>query len=441
LVDKKTQNSGFFEPTHPAFNYGLYACFFLFVFFETFGRFGLERQLLFPAYLIVVILCLLFWLPNIKHSPILIWSPTLFWLSVIMVLYILIFIVFVNYNHSPAYYWNPSSAGAFVVSLSVSILVMVASDKAISKVVKVAQYLSLFMVFEALFSELVPDYRALFSNFASSYRFTSMFSSSYLVSGLFLLVGFFLNLKSDVNIVVKSVLTIAYTLAIFLTDDRTIIIAFCFSVIFMMTIFTARELGFLGFLICLLVIFVLFSSMIGFYVYVTDRMEPLSIKSLFNRLFLLLRTAEVINHFMPLGAGPGAQSRALYDSFVPSTIYLMDFGVLERVWPQQIETERARLHVVTNSGYVISPHNTYLEFGVSLGVLGVVFSICLFLSQLKCLALAAFSRLGEVGVLSVNVGFIVMFLSGSFSHSLWLFILFQRMSCLRHCIKADGKTL
>ena len=437
MADKKTQDSGFFEPTLPAFNYGLYASFFLFVFFETFHRFGLERQLLYPAYLIVGVFSSLFFIPNIKHSPILIWSPTLFWLSVFTVPYILILTVFANSDGSPAYYWNFNSALAFVATLFVSILVMVASDKAVFRVVKIAQYISLFMVFEVLFSEAVPAYRALSSDFASSYRFTSIFSSSYLYSGLFLLVGFFLNLKSEGNILVKAVLTIAYILAIFLADDRTIIIAFCLSVIFMMTIFAVRKFGFLGLLICLLIILALFSFMSGFYVYVSDRMDPLSLKSLFNRLFLLLRAAEVTNHFMPFGAGPGAQSRALYDNFVPSTIPLMNFGMLEQLWPEAINVEKARLVVVTHSGYNISPHNTYLEFGISLGVLGVLFSICLFLSQLKCLALAVSSRLSEVGALSVNVAFMVMFLSGSFFHSVWLFILFQRMSYVQHYIKAD----
>jgi hypothetical protein len=441
LVDKKTQDSGFFEPTHPAFNYGLYACFFLFVFFETFGRFGLERQLLYPAYFIVGVLSLLFWIPNIKHSPILIWSPTLFWLSVFMVLYVPILTVFVNSNSSPAYYWDFSSAMAFVASMFVLILVLAASDKAICSVVKVAQYISLFMVFETLFSEAMPDYRALFSNLASSYRFTSIFSSSYLFSGLFLLVGFFLNLSSKSNVSTKSIFTIFYTLAIFLTDDRSIILAFCCSVFFMIAVVTTRRFGFLGLITCILLILILGILMFGFYVFVTDRLNPFSVKSLFNRLFLLLRALEVGNYFLPFGAGPGAQSRAIYDTFVPSTVPSLDFGFLSEGWPKSIAQEKQQIITKINKGFVASPHNTYIEFFITMGVLGVVFSISLFLSQLKCVAMSFYERLDTVPILSVNIAFMILFLSGSFSPSLWFFILFQRMSCLQHCFKVDGNNI
>jgi hypothetical protein len=205
----------------------------------------------------------------------------------------------------------------------------------------------------------------------------------------------------------------------------------------MVAVVATRRFGLLGVVICALLILILSLLMIGLYLFVSDRVNPFSLKSLFNRMFLLLRAYEVGNYFMPFGAGPGAQSRAIYTSFVPTTLPLVDFGFLSEVWPKSIATEKAQIYVKIKKGFLASPHNTYIEYFISMGVLGVVFAISLFLSQLKCVVMAVYERLDAVPILSVNVALMIMFFCGSFSHYLWLFILFQRMSCLHYFVKGD----
>ena len=115
----------------------------------------------------------------------------------------------------------------------------------------------------------------------------------------------------------------------------------------------------------------------------------------------------------------------------------LDFGFLSEVWPESIAIEKAQFSIKIKEALLASPHNTYIEFFISMGVLGVVFAISLFLSQLKCVVMTVYERLDAVPTLSVNVALMIMFFSGSFSHYLWLFILFQRMSYLHCFVKGD----
>tara|TARA_B100001057_G_scaffold446114_1_gene484382 strand:+ start:13629 stop:15128 length:1500 start_codon:yes stop_codon:yes gene_type:complete len=192
-----------------------------------------------------------------------------------------------------------------------------------------------------------------------------------------------------------------------------------------------------------------------------NKSTAFSIKSSISRLVLLIRSYEISKEFFPFGTGPGSQVLFIYND-------LIDFDVLESI-NNNISLQYSDLgklilldinqffkktgdivncdvltqvqkgkFVVLQHGCVkffnknvrtMSPHNLFADLSISLGLLGILFSLILISIMSYKLLSYIFSQLTKKSLLNLAVSmFFIMFMFGSYYNVFWIFIFLISLS-------------
>lgn len=414
--------------------WGAQGLIFIFIFCSILTKFNIPFHLFFifsAAYSVVYLSTTLF-----KNN-----SSAVAFHFLILIYVILVFlfsqIVDINVNGLP-HFWNWKSASVFISSLFAHLVVLKTPNTNIIKTIMFIRNISFFMIIESIFSFILPVHFNFFiSDYSAGYRFTSLLTPGYVFTGLFLVLGYgsFLHLNSSSRSKIFLIFLL-FCFAIIQTKDRTSILTFVVLNVFVLykssnsrflvqNILKKISFIFKVFLVLILVYF----SMSN----LTDRTNFMSISSSIDRFVLFVRGVNISKEVLPIGAGPGSQARLMTSYKIPFNQRLSDEDW--RLFLQTNDLKNDYAYSKANMKYKItsiksqnlSSHNTYLDFTISLGWVGVLIVSCILFIQIRSFLLLTFYNRSNIYFLdAIFASSIIIFMFTSFVNFIFLLLIFYK---------------
>ena len=363
-----------------------------------------------------------------------------FLLCYLITIFLISKLVDINFNYLP-HYWNGPSVLVLISVLMAHIVVLKTPNNHIIQTLEFIKKMSYFMIFESCLSFILPNSINIFiSDFEAGYRFTSILTPGYILTGLFLILGYtsYLHLNRSKSKYKIFFVFLFFCFALIQTKDRTSILTFLVinlfviyknasSKVFILSIFKKIT----SFATLALMLTVVYFSMSTF----GQRTDFMSISSVLNRYVLFVRGINVTNEVLPIGGGPGSQVRLMYSDKIPfnKPMYTFYDSSLQysfndtnptdySVDPMgySIDYQRKRI----GSERTISPHNTYIDYTISLGVLGILIVVLTLLYQFRSLLFIFSNQERHTYFLDAMFASIFVLLMGtSLINSMWLLII------------------
>ena len=417
---------------------GAQALVIIFICTSLFTKFNLPFHFFFIFILIFSFICLLFQLK--KRNGLKISSRIEFWHYLLIFYLISIFIfnklVDFNYDFFP-HFWNGQSVLVLISVLMADIVVLKTSSNDILKTLRFLKYISYIMILESFFSIIIPNNFNIFvSDFEAGYRFTSILTPGYVYTGLFLILGYtsFLHLNSSASKRRIFLIFLCFCFALIQTKDRTSILTFMILNAFVLyksansrsiTMSIFKKTSF--FLKVILMFAVLYFSLMNF----GDRKNFMSLTSSLDRYVIFVRGLNVTEAVLPIGGGPGSQSRLMTYSKIPFNQSLTSANIEDKNELTNIERDlnysKNYMRKKIGSNKTLSPHNTYLDFTISLGLVGILIVIFILYIQLRSLGSLLVNQISQKYFLNAMfVSIFIIFIYTSFITSIWIFLIYYR---------------
>jgi len=347
----------------------------------------------------------------------------------------------INDNSLP-HFWSLKSILVFVSVLLLNIVIIKTSEKNIKKTLVLIKNLSFFVIFESIISYFLPNNINIFiSDFEAGYRFTSFLMPGYILTGLFLILGYtsYLYLNRSKSNYKFFFIFLLFCFALIQTQDRTSILTFLGLNLFALYKNTASKVFIFSvykkfiFLINIVLMLVLvFFAMQN----IGERKNFLSFSSVIDRYTLFVRGVNITKEVLPIGGGPGSQVRLMFSEKIPFNQEIDAYGEYKEIrdksrkgisFREDFNYSKEYIRKRVGSGKTMSPHNTYLDFSISLGIIGIVISLSILFIQCRALISVIINQDKSNYFLSVLlVCSFILFMSSSLINSIWLFVIFYR---------------
>ncbi len=415
--------------------WGAQGLIFIFIFSSILTRFNIPFNLFFifsATYSVVYLLTSLF-----KNN-----SSAVAFHYIILIYVILVFlfskVVDLNVMDLP-HFWNWKSLSVFMSALLAHLVVLKTPKNNIIKTIMFIRNISFFMIVESFFSFLLPESINFFiSDFEAGNRFTSLLTPGYVFTGFFLILGYgsflYLNPSSRSKIFFIFLL---FCFAVIQTKDRTSILTFIILNVFVLYKYAnsrtlvksvLKKISFL-FKVFLMLALVYF-SMSNF----SDRKNFMSYTSSLDRYVLFVRGINITKAALPIGGGPGSQVRLMTSEKIPFNQKLIEpKKELIRTGDFKNDYEYAKAYLKNKIGdnSTISPHNTYLDFTISLGWLGILITFYILIVQIRSFLLISFYNGRNLYFLdAIFASSIVIFMNTSFVNFTFLLLIYYKARSL-----------
>jgi hypothetical protein len=339
----------------------------------------------------------------------------------------------VNFSSLP-HFWNGLSVLVYASALMAQIVVLKTPNKHIMRTLTFIKNISYFIILESILSFILPDSIDIFlSDQAAGHRFTSLLTPGYVFTGLFLILGYtvalYLNsFKPNKRSIIF--IFVLFCFALIQTKDRTSILTFIFinlfiiynkthSKVFVLSVF--KKISFIA--KSILIIVALYFSMHTF----TDKVNIMSISSLLDRHVLFIRGVRITKEVLPIGGGPGSQVRLMYTDQIhfDNLIYNISFknDNLINAFESSVEYVRKKI----GSGMTISTHNTYLDYSISLGIIGIIIVMFVLFVQIKSVYFLVKNKKTTCFFDAMFAASFIIFMNTSFINFMWLFLIMYRV--------------
>ena len=410
----KTQTAGFID-------YAPVTYIILFVIFGLLSRLGLTFSYFYICTFALSAAFIVWTFAKNRVAVTAIHSGPLLFISLLTILYVVIFYLATVGDDLIQGVWSPSSLLVYLGALLIQIVLSLVSPKGISMGFRAIAGLSGVLIFESIIFFLIPEYRLLISDFHSGFRFTSLLLNSYLMTGVFLIFGCLYMLQNLKSYSEKLLCLLLFSVAIIQTEDRSIILCFAlassyFAAVSFFRVSSISKKAVITFVMpALLVVLLILSEVL------VDRADIFSIKSTLSRLLLGFRAYELVAWGWPFGTGPGSQVRLIFNSQVPTNIMSYDFSFIGADLESKMLVEQRQFMAYFSERRSISTHNTYLDHFVSLGFWGVLVSVLFLCVQIHSF-FGGFSRKSNnTFAFALVFSTIILFLFTSFINTVWLF--------------------
>jgi O-antigen ligase len=151
-----------------------------------------------------------------------------------------------------------------------------------------------------------------------------------------------------------------------------------------------------------------------------------SYKSSIHRITISIRSYEIFQEVFPTGGGPGSQTFLMNEQRINAD-FLEDAGedaLLTGALVKEVEGFQSKV----GSGQTASPHNTYVDFLVPFGAMGLFFVFCILFVQLGSAKRILFDKRNQTAILdSFAVSAMFFFLFSSLFNLWWLYLIYYRM--------------
>ena len=359
----------------------------------------------------------------------------IFFLHFILISYVLIMYSLYATEALPRgniHWWNQNSTFKSLSLLTASFAVLLTPIRNIIKSLVIIRNFSYFMIFESFIFYLLSPFGENFlsSDFLSSHRFNGGVNS-YIITGQLLLAGFVAHLQLSDRLSLSKLLgiLILFTLAIIATKDRTTILSLfiILALLFYRMGFEASPFLFKlkkSTILSILIPAVLVVSLIQVQQLTNGNLD--AYKSTLNRAVLTMRSIELFKESFPFGYGPGSQTYLMYDRKIDMSISKdrRQENIIQSALAKEVKNWEQRV----NSGEKNSPHNTYFDYLVPYGALGLWFVVSIWLIQIGSLKRLLFGKESSTNYLdSFIVSSMVFFIFSSLSQLIWLYLIYYRM--------------
>lgn len=325
--------------------------------------------------------------------------------------------------------WRLEGVMVFSSIILANLVVLHSSERSIYFSLKILEMVSSFMVFESVLFFILPDHWNIFrSDMEAGYRFISLLTSGYTQTGLFLILGYVVKLQlKSLSAARGAILFLLFLFALVQTEDRTSLLTF----IGINTLYFFKHLKVKG---CIpngvssivLITSCVFMLLISYGVFssLSDRSNILSTSSLIDRYSLVMRGIDVASAVMPWGGGPGSSVRLM----MSDNILLKEHGESIFISEDELIKRYKHLKIKRANGQTMSTHNTYLDFIISFGVVGLMVSFVLFMTQLRAFYKVFSSKLRTYHISEIfYCCSICLFMAVSFTTTIWLWVLMFRI--------------
>jgi len=162
-----------------------------------------------------------------------------------------------------------------------------------------------------------------------------------------------------------------------------------------------------------------------------DRKNFMSLTSSLDRYVIFVRGLNVTEAVLPIGGGPGSQSRLMTYSKIPFNQSLTSANIEDKNELTNIERDlnysKNYMRKKIGSNKTLSPHNTYLDFTISLGLVGILIVIFILYIQLRSLGSLLVNQISQKYFLNAMfVSIFIIFIYTSFITSIWIFLIYYR---------------
>jgi len=337
---------------------------------------------------------------------------------------------FVNLNSLP-HFWDGQSVLVLVSVLMAHIVVLKTPNNHIILTLEFIKKISYFMILESILFFSLPDSINIFrSDFEAGYRFTSLLTSNYSFTGLFLIFGYtvYLHLDSLKSKQRTFYIFLFFCFALIQTKDRTSVLTFILINLFVLYKNTSSRVLLLSIFkkITSAVMLVLMLAIVYFSMSNPGK-DILSISSTLDRYMLFVRGVNITKEVLPVGSGPGSPVRLMSSNIIPFDGESYNNVFLGENLNNEIDNLKKTMIIRMSSNLTISPHNTYLDYTISLGVVGILISLFILFVQLKSFYLLIINRGGSTYFLkAMFASSFVLLIYISLINSMWLFIIMYR---------------
>jgi len=329
-------------------------------------------------------------------------------------------------------WWSTNSLFKFFSIIIGSLVVIVTPYRNILKSIQYIKNISYFMIFGAfLFYFLTPLGISFFSSDElAGHRYNGGINS-YIVAGQFLIIGLvshlFLNQRAKLGKLLLAVLLFLF--GILATKDRTSIL----GMLVVLCILLYRS-GFgispFNFSIRKYLVVLLIAPTLS--IFAAIQYQDLSsgnyeaYKSTLYRIAISIRSIEMFQDVFPIGAGPGSQTFMMLEERIKGDF--LDEGEEEGSFAYEIIRNVEGFQASVGTGSKLSPHNTYVDFLVPLGALGMLFVLSVLSIQLSSLKKIFLKKDNPTTILdSFFVSGLVIFMFSSLFNLWWIYLIFYRL--------------
>jgi len=370
-----------------------------------------------------------------------------FLLFYIAIIFVFSTIADINDKSLP-HFWNLKSILVFVSVLLLNIVVLKTPEHNIKRTLELIKKISFFIVFESILSYFLPNSINIFiSDFEAGYRFTSFLMPGYILTGIFLILGYtsylFLN-KSKFSY--KSIIVfLLFSFALIQTQDRTSILTFLFVNIFVLYKNTSSKVFILSLykkLFFLVQIFLMVAVVFFAMQNIGERKNFLSLSSVIDRYTLFVRGVNITKEVFPIGGGPGSQVRLMFSEKIPFNQEVDPYGDYKEIrkksrkgvsFREDFNYSKEYVRKRVGSGKTMSPHNTYMDFSISLGLIGILFSLGIIFIQFRAVVSVLIYQDRSTYFLSVFLACsFILLMNSSLINSFWILVILYKALEIRN---------
>ena len=347
-----------------------------------------------------------------------------------LIIFLLFEIGFLS-RESPSW-WSVDSFAKFLSIMIASITVIVTPIDRVTHSILIIKNISYLMIFGSVFYYLFMPFGWGFfsSDFLAGHRYNGGINS-YIIAGQFLIAGFVAHvLFNQKASPVKLFTAVAcFGFGIVATNDRTSMgsLLIIFGILWFRSgfgvspfIFQSRK----SLILLFLVPITLFLAISQYQNVVSGSIE--SYKSSLHRLTISIRSYELFQEVFPIGAGPGSQTFLMNETKIKAEFLEGDTkgDDLTGLITKEISGFQAKV----GKGFTMSPHNTYVDFLVPFGAMGLFFVLCILRVQLGAVKRLFFDKNNPTVIVDAFAVSGLLFLMFSSLFNLWwIYLIYYRM--------------
>ena len=327
-------------------------------------------------------------------------------------------------------WWSLASFVKFLSIIIASIAVILTPIERITKSISIIKNVSYIMVFGALWYYLTTPLGLNFlaSDELAGYRYNGGIDS-YIVAGQFLIAGFVGHMLFNQEAKpTKLLIAIAcFGFAIIATKDRTSIVSMLIilAILFYRSAFGISPFNFQfrkTIVLLILIPLISFFAISQYQNFLTGNLD--AYKSAFNRLTISIRSYEIFRDVFPIGSGPGSQTFLMTKQETNADFLDQEEEGISSIISDEIKS----MNVYVGTDYKLSPHNTYVDFLIPFGALGLFFVFCVLRVQIGSIKRLLFDRDNPRVILESFAVLGLLFLMFSSLFNLWwLYLIYYRM--------------
>ncbi len=329
-------------------------------------------------------------------------------------------------------WWSMASFAKFLSIITASIAIIISPIDRIIKSVSIIKNFSYVIVFGSLlyFLMMPLGWSFLSSDALSGNRYNGGINS-YIITGQLIIAGFvahvLLNPKATPAKLFAAVLL--FVVGIVATGDRTSIgsLLIILAILWFRTGFGASPFEFnfrKSIVLTLLLPATLFFAIAQYQNIVSGSFD--SYKSTLHRITISIRSYELFQEVFPFGAGPGSQTFLMNENTIKAKFSDGDTkdGDLNSLLAKEIKS----FQIKVGRGWKLSPHNTYVDFLIPFGAMGLFFVLCVFHAQFRSAKRLFFNRDSSTVVVdSYAVSALLFLMFSSIFNLWWLYLIYYRI--------------